>query len=256
MKFPEAKRFKYSQNPLQEVVCQFRFPAIPSFNETKPIEFQKTILDKFPILGESQTFTIEITESNGAYSTTQTPKLYYELITVNRDTKVTLTADSIAFSTSAYTQWEDFIGPFGKVINSFQKTYKVQSFNMIGLRYINFVDKAKLGLEKTDWVDLINPSLIGILGCNAPSDIKGLNGQFISEIENGSITARYGLGAKDESPGFIIDSDFQTYSEKALDGDLDAGLKKLRGFKEEAHRFFQWAILPRLHEAMEPREIT
>ena len=47
MAFPEVERVIYERNPLDEVICQLRFPAILKIDEP-PIAFQEQIRTRYP----------------------------------------------------------------------------------------------------------------------------------------------------------------------------------------------------------------
>lgn len=49
MPFPESKRVFYVKNPLAEVICQLRFPAILRIGAESPHEFQERIRDHLPL---------------------------------------------------------------------------------------------------------------------------------------------------------------------------------------------------------------
>lgn len=48
MLFPDYEPCMYENNQLLEVICQLRFPAILSINETLPAAFQEDIRSEFP----------------------------------------------------------------------------------------------------------------------------------------------------------------------------------------------------------------
>ena len=54
MPFPITDRVSYSHNPLNQVVCQLRFPSILKIEATLPVDFQESIRHEFPIFQERQ----------------------------------------------------------------------------------------------------------------------------------------------------------------------------------------------------------
>ncbi len=52
MPFPEVQRVIYRKNPLEQVICQFRFPAILRIDTETPADFQERIRNDFPQFAE------------------------------------------------------------------------------------------------------------------------------------------------------------------------------------------------------------
>src|SRR4051794_3088983 len=53
MPFPAVDRVIYERNPLVEVICQVRFPAILRIDVEPPAAFQEAIRGAFPAFSES-----------------------------------------------------------------------------------------------------------------------------------------------------------------------------------------------------------
>jgi len=49
MPFPDSKRAFYGKNPLEEVVCQLRFPPILRIEVETPAVFQDKVRQVFPL---------------------------------------------------------------------------------------------------------------------------------------------------------------------------------------------------------------
>ena len=52
MPFPEKQRVIYKKNPLNKVICQFRFPPILRIDSEIPSSFQDSIRSDFPLYQE------------------------------------------------------------------------------------------------------------------------------------------------------------------------------------------------------------
>ena len=52
MPFPTSDREVYENNPLNEVICQIRYPAILRVAAETPSDFQEAIRDKYPMYEE------------------------------------------------------------------------------------------------------------------------------------------------------------------------------------------------------------
>src|SRR5713226_162290 len=52
MPFPDSQRVIYDRNPLEEVVCQVKFPPILKIDSAAPAAFQDEIRGTYPLLQE------------------------------------------------------------------------------------------------------------------------------------------------------------------------------------------------------------
>jgi uncharacterized protein (TIGR04255 family) len=50
MALPEHPRVIYQKNPLAEVICQVRYPAVSALESQRPTEFWNRIRDQFPAM--------------------------------------------------------------------------------------------------------------------------------------------------------------------------------------------------------------
>ena len=62
MPFPKSKRVSYKKSPLQEVICQVRFPPILSIDVDVPALFQDTIRKDYPYFNDKEEIQIKIPE--------------------------------------------------------------------------------------------------------------------------------------------------------------------------------------------------
>src|SRR5215211_2072469 len=150
MPFPEAPRVIYAHNPLVEVVCQFRFPPNLSIETELPANFQKNISKAYPLYTEKLELQIKMPEQadseinqfiNLPFPTIN--RKNHQFLSSDEKWKINLTRDFIAFSTVAYTRWEEFkehlISPF----ELFVKIYEPPFLTRIGLRYRDVIVRSK-----------------------------------------------------------------------------------------------------------------
>src|SRR5205823_262933 len=52
---------------------------------------------------------------------------------------VTLSRESLALKTTAYTRWEDFSGRVGRVRETLEHVYRPTSYTRLGLRYVDII---------------------------------------------------------------------------------------------------------------------
>lgn len=247
----------YRNNPLIEVIIQFRFPKLLTLVSNDPIDFQESIRDEFPYyqltIENQQEISLSVNDNNPVASINQRAlEKNHSFVSSDGQYKINLTSSFISISTVNYTKWEDMKGRFSKPLEAFESIYKPQFYERIGLRYIDAYSRAKLHLEGTMWRDLIESNWLGPLALIDESKVV-LAGNDIEYIMDDGISRakiHCGLGSLNDNPEtvFIIDSDFIHIS--------TIGLSKksvvLEYLHDNAKKFIESAITKKLHEAMIP----
>ena len=260
MPFPERSRILYKKNPLDQVVCQLRFPPLLKIDAEVPAQFQEKIRKAYPNFRESAEVKFEIpTELLGQIppelfnQSIQSPFKNYEFASEDNVWKINLTRTFIALTTKKYERWEGFKEQLVIPLKALTEIYRPDYFTRIGLRYIDIIKRSELGLSDVDWNELLQPFILGLV---SSPDV----GKFVEKFES-----RYEIKLSDNESfariltsfveaknngevGFVIDSDFYNTNKTSID---DA-LKKLDFFNSRGSRLIQWCITERLHKAMEP----
>ncbi len=265
MLLPESERVLYKNNPLVEVICQFRFPTILRIREGYLSDFQDMIRKDYPGYSEQEpSFGVppqapkELTAIIGQMNMPMPPGLITHRFST-KDTKrfISLRDESMALAETKYERWESFRREIVKAESALKSVYEPALYTRLGLRYRDIISRRSLGLTKVKWQNLIKPYVIAELGnkevSNAILRIVTRVILRIPDIPNGQIVLNHGLispnGSDEEC--YLIDADF---SVEKKDG-VDEPFKVLDEFNRMAGRLFRWAITERLHSAMEPRAI-
>lgn len=263
MPFPEIERVKYKNNPLDNVLCQLRFPPILMIDSVVPSNFQQRIREQFPIYNEKVEIEQEINaqfnlsnqnEIINPISKVTTTK-NHEFVSADGIWTINLTRTFIAISTSKYVTWEDFIGKFKNPIEALIDIYEPAFFTRIGLRYVDIISRDDLKLGGCPWNELIQPYFLGLLA----SEIHNKVGEFtsIAEIkcdDDESIARIVSSLVKKVSNGeqcFAIDSDLYTMGRTEIGKEQE----KLEYLHKRASRLIRYAITDKLHYQMEPEKI-
>ncbi len=258
MPFPEAHREVYQRNPLAEVVAQLRFAPIVRTEAEPPGGFQDAIRENYPMYRASaavpfgmpqpvQRMMQELGAPDGLRQ--------YTFGSNDRNWEVILTRESLVLKTKAYAQWQDFEARLRQVRAGFERAYQpVSSYTSLNLRYVDIIQRSRLGLENQPWSALLTPGIAGELSSpEIGADIDKMTSRLHCRVdEHGSfVTLSTGLIlAKDGSreSSFLIDSDFHTHTETAIPN-VDTTFQR---FNKHARNLFQWAIQRRLREALQP----
>ncbi len=258
--FPESERVRYQNNPLNNVICQLRFPAILSIATQPPAEFQQLIRSEFPYYEENveqeHSFEFSATEgviSDAHFSQRNNPNHAFE--SEDHSWRINLTSNFIAISTSAYTTWEEFRKRFELPLTSFINVYKPAPLIRMGVRYIDVIDREQLGLAGTNWAELIKPEMLGMLSSKTVPEHSIVNSAQQTEIridENLSMVVRAGLAPFEGSTRtvFLIDTDAYRIDQTVANAELIGS--KLDDIHQAISNYFAWTISDKLAEAMLP----
>ncbi len=265
MLLSDAERCRYETSTLHEVICQLRFPAILSIDTREPADFQEQIRAVFPRYAvQKETPPAKLIRQGGAQRLeTEKPINNYTFLSANNLWKLNLTRDFIALSTLRYSSWEDFAKMLDQTLVAFIRTYQPAFFERIGLRYMNFISREKLGLSSEPWNALLADAYLGPL---AEDDMIGRIERTSLDFEmnfTGNAHCKVHAGPAhlqlkapnappkvEEEEKFMLDLDFSMRGSIAPNL-AAAGLETLHSY---AYPVFRGAITETLHNAMGPMD--
>lgn len=259
MLFPAAARIIYRKSPLEQVICQLRFPPILRIDTGLPVDFQDRVRSDFPGFTETTEGRLELPRMVGdvvpadllreALQSSRTKN--YAFTSADGSWRINLTRTFIAFTTTSYERWESFRERLLVPLEATKAIYAPNYFSRIGLRYVNVISRSTVGLPNAAWNDLLSPALTGMLGSADIADSVETY-EAVHEIglsdQGGKARITAKLIKRDSQLVFGIDGDFFNTSRIQP----DAALGKLDFLHSQAIGLIRWAITERLHQAMEP----
>jgi uncharacterized protein (TIGR04255 family) len=259
--FPATPRVLYSRNPLIEVVCQLRYPAILKIDSEIPASFQERLRASFPLLAEEEEeTTVEIPEELArllrSAKASQSTRRIWRFASEDELWTVGLTRDSVSLSTESYAQWEEFRSKLALILTALHEEYHPSFINRIGLRYRDLILRSKLGLKDVSWSELLKAHIAAAYTA-APFYAAINNAAHVVNAEFPSEKTKLGLrhgtarNPESEEAAYLIDIDFYTEEKTEVKDALD----RLDHFNRMAGRLFRWCITDKLHEAMEPKPL-
>lgn len=239
------------KNQLAEVICQFRFPEILIIGTNPPAQYQELIRDSFPQYSKRNDGPIQ----NGTTSTNPN----HQFSSADGQWRVNLTSTFISISCSKYSCWEEFAQKLDKPLAAFIKTYNPAYFTRIGLRYLNFISRKNLHLERTPYRDLIEPCYLGPLAeddvnesgvsrCTVDAQFPLPAGCTLKVHAGPGMIKRNGIA--DDELHFIFDQDLFLSGNMAINTATSA----LNTLHRQAYSVFRGAITDTLFQAMEPED--
>ncbi|MGH7173118.1 MAG: TIGR04255 family protein [Gemmataceae bacterium] len=262
MAFPDVPRVIYGKNPLQEVICQLRFPPVLRIDAEPPAAFQEQIRADYPFYESKSPLRLPAgLPANLAQMLVADLPLgglkSHDFDSNDRIWSLNLTREFLALTCRAYERWENFRERLKGAGETLNKHYNPPFFTRIGLRYRDVIRRSRLQLAETPWSELLQPWVSGVLGSPETAErVKNAQSTFLIELpeEVGQLQVSSGLAVDGQSKeiAFLIDADFYT-QQQTEPSDV---FKRLNILNRYARTFFRWCITDRLHEAMRPRPVA
>jgi uncharacterized protein (TIGR04255 family) len=253
MPFPDVPRVVYKNNPLEEVICQIRFPTVLKIDLEVPVAFQEQIRNDYPIFEHKiQIPSTEVQQITGLIARGNA----YDFTSADKDWAISLTKDFIALTCRQYKRWEEFKSHFERPIEILKEIYNPPFFTRVGLRYQNVICRSKLGLSDCQWADLLQPHIAGEFGHLGVADsvLEAARQTLIQLSDNdGNVRIRHGtVQSENGEECYLIDNDFF----KTDNVEVKDVFGLLGRLNRRSGLLFQWCITERLHEALEPVALT
>lgn len=265
MAFPDAERVLYQQNPLDEVICQLRFPPVLRIETEPPALFQEQVRADYPFYTEKPGvkippgFPAEVADLFHSQVAGGGRKSHL-FESADRQWALTLHRDSLTLTCRDYMRWEDFRAHLVGAYEALLASYGVPFFTRIGLHYRDVIRRSLLDLDDVPWGELLQPWISGVLGSSAVAEAVG-DTQSVCLIrlpdDIGQVRVNFGLasaqwesddGRPVQEPIFIIDAD-HFIDEQTEIFDVNP---RLAALNRQSGLLFRWCITERLHEALRP----
>ena len=261
MPFPDSQRIIYAQNPLDEVICQLRFPPILKIETEVPAAFQEALRKEYPLFQQQKAalqapaLPEQISQMLASLIPQPAAKAY-EFSSADERWKVTLSRDFLALTCSRYERWEDFKAHLATAEEALLNLYAPAFFVRIGLRYRNVILRSKLGLKDASWRELLQPQVAGLLNSEIAAEIDGVGNQISLRLQQyeAQVTIQHGTAKVQDTQEecYYIDADFSTNRKTNIAEANDI----LDFFNRQSGKLFRWFISDRLHRAMEPAAVA
>lgn len=262
MPLPTSEREVYKINPLKQVICQFRYPAILKVSAETPVQFQEAIRSDYPLYEERTSLPSNlhpfVKEGVSALLaslplTAKAGLREHHFFTDDLNRMLSLTQEFISVTDNHYVDWQTFRTQVASAEEILKQIYSPADYERVGLRYVDMVDRKAIGVPEKPWSELLNPSFIGILGAPglASDELQALTTEAtlsIPDVEEGYVNIKHGLAKAQQSEEqiYVIDADFFTSRRR----DSDESLQVLDRFNKWAGHLFRWAAKNSLRDAL------
>lgn len=239
--FPQKPEVQLANPPLDEVVCQVRFPPILRISREEPIDFQEEIRHRFPQLQLEQGVQVEFPAPGNANAPSAEfkPRLH-RFISADEQTAVSLTVNFYAVSTRNYTHWQAFATDLLLAHEAVQRVYQPAYATRIGLRYINRLTLANTQApDKEALFNLLRPELSALLRGPVWQDANDMGCQLSFTDQTAQLHFRIAYEMVEGLPNFLLDFDYFETDKLPLAGLVD----RCDHYHAIIYNAFRWSLL-------------
>jgi uncharacterized protein (TIGR04255 family) len=253
--FPDSPRVLYDKAPLKTVICQLRFPAVLKIESEVPSNFQQRIRHILPLTerNEGPAFPLPIPKN---VNEVLVGAIGYTFLTEDRRTSIQLGSSALTYQTTVYKLWENLLETLMPAIRALKDIYEPAFYSRIGLRYVDSVDRAALGMQNTPWSELLNQVILGELAehffeANVEALQKSI--RVRNSDKQGGFLLQHGMTRPEPDAPTVYVVDFDFYVDQRTETkDAPSVLIDLH---DRSGRAWRWCITSKLHEVLGPRTI-
>jgi uncharacterized protein (TIGR04255 family) len=264
MAFPDAPRVLYAINPLDEVVCQLKFPPVLRIDSETPVAFQEAIRDQFPLYRTESALNLSVNLPKGlpaggianfGAGLPGAGKQTHVFETADKMWRVTLARDVLGLTCrKKYDRWENFRSRLESLLEPLSANYRPSFFNHVCLRYRDVIRPWQLDVPQgVTWSELVQPWIGGPYSrSEVAADVESVLTRTVIRLPDaiGRLDASYGLANEQPGPKHVFLIDAHLYK----DGQTERAhvLPSLNLLNRQAGLFFRWCITDRLHLVLRP----
>lgn len=245
--FPAPADMVLRHPPLLVVLTQVKFPRLLTLlSEPGVVGFQEAIRDTFPIMERVDGAGIMIGPA-GVQAEQHAP--IFKFTDDSKQWTVTLSMDSVALETAAYTHAADFIDRFDRVVDALDRTVHPSASTRVGFRKVNELVGPTAG-DVRAWRNLLNPALVGALADALPGHIEqAFSILLLKDEEGGHLSVQHGV--LDDPDKYRLDLDYWTDQPYVISGRGELR-NLLKSYAESETQFFVWSLNDTLYKQYEP----
>jgi uncharacterized protein (TIGR04255 family) len=212
----------YKKNFLKNVIFRLDYSIILDLSENKPINFQKEIIDDFPILEPITQLGFQLEQQGEEMSAKNLKKTIWKFLSKDKLKSIELDQEylSISIKNNTYTTFGEYRELVEKIITLFYNNYPSTIINRLGLRYINEIQINES--DNFEWSNYLDDSLTGCFNfLEDKTKVKRVINSFITKVnDNSFLNFKYGIFNK-HFPSEIVDKtfilDYDCYTREQLE---------------------------------------
>lgn len=194
---PNEQDIHLSNAPIKEVICQLSFPPIVKLGLSVDPAYQDEIRDDYPLY-DRMINDMSVNDQMIKQLRFPSDQLNHTISNIDHNEKINIEQNFFAFSTTAYSTWDDFYPKIIKNFGVFSKYYSPAAFLRTGLRYVNlFTSEIIPDLKNRPLHDFFQKEFLGPIGSKTIDNpyLSAFSSTFkIHDVQD--ILIQYGIGIK------------------------------------------------------------
>lgn len=240
IKFPEVDEVPLATPPLDEVVCQVRFPPILKISTEEPVELQELIRGIFPEFEKRHVFQLQLpVPGNPIPPSAENQSISFVFTDIGKEMQATLAPNFYAVSTSKYRGWSKFLEVLEIVHRAVVTSYRPAYATRIGLRYVNRLTTENTeAVTREELLDLVKKELTAMLRGSVWDSASEMIGVVNFADPPAQMNLRFGYEVNESVPTFLLDFDY--FEEGTID--LAEVMARCNQYHEIIYRAFRWVV--------------
>jgi uncharacterized protein (TIGR04255 family) len=238
--FPVKQEIQLKKPPLNEVICQVKFPPILRISKETPVNFQESIRSRFPELEIEQGVLLQLGISPASENPVMetAPKLF-RFKSQDSQSSVALALDFFALSTNGYIHWSSFQNEFAFVEQAAWKEFSFPYINRIGLRFINRFTQKNTGCKTFDeMLDLFRDDMTCFIRSDAWTEPNEMISQIVLPDDKAKLNLRFGFGNEQKEQFILLDFDY--FEDNQLECKNLSG--RIESYHTKIYQAFRWCL--------------
>lgn len=237
----------FERNPLVAVIAQLRFHPILKIADRLP-EFQDRLRSRFPLFSEVASQVIDFKPPNNVQMREERSSQFRKKD--DSGASITLHTQALTFEVRNHIKRDDMLADFQLAVEALVELFRPVTATRLGLRYVNLLDRAKIGRDlgrAVDWNDLVSAEFLRLPSVTDLHDTAFAT-EITSSADSGAMTVRFGH-VRDPDGQFRFRFDTDRYVEGEVD--LNQSTDQLKDFSGDIYSIFVAAMGTALREWME-----
>lgn len=143
----------YTNPPIIEAICEFRFTPDTEWDATVPGLIYTAVKDRFPKKEQRIIQNVEIpSPTRGEVKVQQSRRAVF--LTEDKNTQIQIATHLLAINRlKPYTKWDDFKADIEQTLNNLTDNVDIKELQRIGLRYINQIEIPSPNIELEEYFE-------------------------------------------------------------------------------------------------------
>jgi len=259
---PRREHAKLHNPPLKKMLIQLRYPAEFGFDSTLIRPLQKVLAPRFPVASGEQFIAgvmVGVTVNQEIKAPPVEFKQLFRFATLDGEGVVQVTEDFIAYETTGYNRFADFIEVWRETIELVVEKLELGTQLRLGLRYSNIIENPSITTVE-EWQGLIADHLLMPViesGKELDATCFTARQELRYNTPYGTCTLNHGFTASEadgpSGSGYVLDID--SYDEIPKPINIEQQLGTLAKWNDQTYRLLRKSVSDDLWKSFNPDDV-